>query len=90
MRYHSLTSANIVIVAISLTLTVAELNNLWSSKYTPDWESLDSRPLPDWYDDAKIGIFMHFGPYAVPGTDYDQQEMIHIYQVISLILTLII
>ena len=36
-------------------------------KYTPDWESLDSRPLPGWYDDAKIGIFMHFGPYAVPG-----------------------
>ena len=71
MRYHSLTSANIVILAISLTLTVAESNDLWSSKYTPDWESLDSRPLPDWYDDAKIGIFMHFGPYAVPGTDYD-------------------
>lgn len=36
-------------------------------KYTPDWESLDSRPLPDWYDEAKVGIFMHFGPYSVPG-----------------------
>ena len=36
-------------------------------KYTPDWESLDSRPLPEWYMDAKVGIFMHFGPYAVPG-----------------------
>ena len=38
-----------------------------NSKYTPDWESLDSRPLPEWYDKAKIGIFMHFGPYSVPG-----------------------
>ncbi|XP_040565943.1 plasma alpha-L-fucosidase [Lepeophtheirus salmonis] len=36
-------------------------------KYTPDWASLDSRPLPGWYDKAKVGIFMHFGPYAVPG-----------------------
>ena len=36
-------------------------------QYTPDWNSLDSRPLPTWYDEAKIGIFMHFGPYAVPG-----------------------
>lgn len=36
-------------------------------KYTPDWDSLDSRPLPAWYDEAKVGIFMHFGPYAVPG-----------------------
>ena len=37
------------------------------TQYTPDWESLDSRPLPKWYDEAKIGIFMHFGPYSVPG-----------------------
>lgn len=36
-------------------------------RYTPDWESLDSRPLPTWYDEDKIGIFMHFGPYSVPG-----------------------
>ena len=36
-------------------------------KYTPDWDSLNSRPLPEWYDEAKIGIFMHFGVYAVPG-----------------------
>jgi hypothetical protein len=36
-------------------------------QYTADWESLDSRPLPTWYDEAKVGIFMHFGPYAVPG-----------------------
>ena len=38
-----------------------------NAKYSPDWDSLDSRPLPDWYDKAKIGIFMHFGPYSVPG-----------------------
>lgn len=24
-------------------------------KYQPTWESLDSRPLPQWYDDAKVG-----------------------------------
>ena len=36
-------------------------------QYTPDWDSLDARPLPDWYDEDKIGIFMHFGPFSVPG-----------------------
>ena len=36
-------------------------------KYTPDWDSINSRPLPEWYDEAKIGVFMHFGVYAVPG-----------------------
>jgi alpha-L-fucosidase len=24
------------------------------------------RPLPQWFDDAKLGIFIHWGPYAVP------------------------
>lgn len=35
-------------------------------QYTPDWPSLDSRPLPQWYDDAKVGIFIHFGVFSVP------------------------
>ncbi|XP_032236131.1 alpha-L-fucosidase isoform X2 [Nematostella vectensis] len=34
---------------------------------TPDWESLDARPLPSWYEDAKFGIFVHWGLYSVPG-----------------------
>lgn len=34
--------------------------------YKPDWASLDSRPLPKWYDKAKIGVFMHWGVFSVP------------------------
>ncbi len=30
-------------------------------------ESLDKHPLPAWYDDAKLGIFIHWGLYSVPG-----------------------
>lgn len=29
-------------------------------------DSLDERPLPSWFDDAKLGIFVHWGPYSVP------------------------
>lgn len=36
------------------------------SAYYPTWDSLDSRPLPDWYDAAKVGIFIHWGIYSVP------------------------
>ena len=50
-----------------VSVSTAEYSEDVKLKYTPDWDSLDSRPLPSWYDDAKIGIFMHFGPYAVPG-----------------------
>ncbi|XP_022080627.1 alpha-L-fucosidase-like [Acanthaster planci] len=34
--------------------------------YQPNWQSIDSRPLPGWYDDSKFGIFMHWGVYSVP------------------------
>jgi alpha-L-fucosidase len=34
--------------------------------YEPTWASLDTRPAPDWYLDAKFGIFIHWGVYSVP------------------------
>ncbi|HEY1424986.1 MAG TPA: alpha-L-fucosidase [Candidatus Acidoferrum sp.] len=38
-----------------------------AKKYEPTIESLDKHPLPEWYDDAKLGIFIHWGLYSVPG-----------------------
>lgn len=35
--------------------------------YEPTLESVRSHPLPDWYQDAKLGIFVHWGLYSVPG-----------------------
>ncbi len=35
-------------------------------KYEPNWKSIDSRPLPAWFDEAKFGIFIHWGVYSVP------------------------
>lgn len=35
--------------------------------YEPNWNSLDSRKNPEWYDEGKIGIFLHWGVYSVPG-----------------------
>jgi alpha-L-fucosidase len=34
--------------------------------YQATWESLDSRPIPQWFPDAKFGIFIHWGVYSVP------------------------
>ena len=28
-------------------------------KYENSWESLNSRPVPQWFADAKFGIFIH-------------------------------
>ena len=34
--------------------------------YEPKWFSLDQRPVAGWFEDAKFGIFIHWGPYSVP------------------------
>jgi alpha-L-fucosidase len=34
--------------------------------YENNWESINSRPTPDWFEDAKFGIFIHWGIYSVP------------------------
>ncbi len=38
-----------------------------SGPFRPNWESLKAVRVPDWFRDAKFGIFLHWGPYAVPG-----------------------
>jgi len=35
-------------------------------RYEPTWASVDRRPTPTWYEDAKLGIFLHWGVYSVP------------------------
>jgi alpha-L-fucosidase len=34
--------------------------------YKPTIESLNTHKLPGWFDDAKFGIFIHWGLYSVP------------------------
>lgn len=35
-------------------------------QYQPTQQSLRSRPRPEWFDDEKFGIFIHWGLYSVP------------------------
>src|SRR6185369_5278000 len=34
--------------------------------FRADWESLQKYEVPEWYKDAKFGIFIHWGVYSVP------------------------
>ncbi len=45
--------------------------------YEPTWESLKRYRVPRWYKDAKFGIFIHWGVYAVParGTEWYPRHM---------------
>jgi len=39
---------------------------LAQGRVEPSWASLDRRPTPGWFEDAKFGIFIHWGVYSVP------------------------
>jgi alpha-L-fucosidase len=34
--------------------------------YQPNWASLNTRKIPEWFHNDKFGIFIHWGTYAVP------------------------
>ena len=38
----------------------------YQGPFRPDWESLQKYEAPEWYQDAKFGIFIHWGAYSVP------------------------
>ncbi len=38
-------------------------------KYKADWASLGNYSVPQWFRDAKFGIFIHWGIYSVPAFD---------------------
>jgi alpha-L-fucosidase len=46
-------------------LVSAKQNDV-GGRYQPTWESIDQRPVPAWYTNAKFGIFIHWGVYSVP------------------------
>lgn len=59
------TMKTLIVVLLGMTPL---LNALAASPppYTASWASLDQRPMPEWYRDAKFGVFIHWGVYSVP------------------------
>ena len=54
-----------VSVIFSTYLTNGLLSH--AEEYEPEWKSLARhKQAPEWFRDAKFGIYFHWGPYAVP------------------------
>nr|BBG92283.1 alpha-L-fucosidase [Patiria pectinifera] len=62
----SATLLSFIFLCIVLAAVPQCLGRRGKYKYKPNWPSIDSRPLPSWYDEAKFGIFMHWGVFSVP------------------------
>ena len=51
-------SSIFAVVACFLLLAVAECR-IAARTYQPTWDSIDKRPTPAWFTDAKFGIIIH-------------------------------
>lgn len=57
---HTILKLSLIALLLGCTLAQA------APPYEANWESIDSRPSPPWFEDAKFGIFIHWGVYSVP------------------------
>jgi len=59
--------AHTTLAAALCCCTVVPASAQATEHYQPTLESLETHPLPQWFQDAKLGIFVHWGLYSVPG-----------------------
>eukprot|EP00903_Cladosiphon_okamuranus_P003673 g3671.t1 len=64
MKLRKITLCAFVISSFLPSFTQADTE---SKPYDGSWESLQKVPVPAWFDDGKIGIFIHWGPYSAIG-----------------------
>lgn len=51
----------LLVLFLSLQISIAT-----AQEYQNSWKSLDARSIPTWFEDAKFGVFIHWGVYSVP------------------------
>lgn len=60
-RYHA-----VWLLVISVAAGLSSARGEDTRPFEPTWESLQRYECPEWFQDAKFGIYAHWGPYAVP------------------------
>lgn len=74
MKVKYLLAASALILANNLTaqnyqVLVSERNEkMAQGKFEPTWESLKEYEVPEWFRNAKFGIWAHWGPQCVEGS----------------------
>ncbi len=58
--------------------SIAKINSVIDKgPFKAEWSSLEGYEIPQWYKDAKFGIFIHWGAYSVPafGSEWYPRQM---------------
>ncbi|PYC79555.1 alpha-L-fucosidase [Streptomyces tateyamensis] len=78
-RRAFLSSAAGIVAAATANLTIGTARALAApSSYSPTWASVDQHPAaPEWFQDAKFGIYFHWGAFSVPayGSEWYPRNM---------------
>jgi len=67
------------VVLLPILFSLLSFNCFSQKTYLPTWESIDSRTIPSWFEDAKFGIFIHWGLYCVPSFSPTERDSVPIY-----------
>ncbi|TDS06803.1 alpha-L-fucosidase [Sphingobacterium paludis] len=51
---------------LALLVFIMSASRCAAQQFERNWGSLDARPIPAWWSEAKFGIFVHWGLYSVP------------------------
>ena len=65
------TELSLLVLGCSLATALAQTNSLQlppiaDGPFKPDWNSLTNYQTPEWFRDAKFGIWAHWGPQCQP------------------------
>ncbi|VGO18863.1 hypothetical protein SCARR_00916 [Pontiella sulfatireligans] len=55
-----------LVMGVGLLLLCGAAVSANTTNYEPTWESLGNYEAPEWYEDAKLGFWVHWGVYSVP------------------------
>lgn len=65
MKQHSLSSMALLLITLLLAVSCSgqeKTNSKNKTPYETTWESLSKHQTPEWFRDAKFGIYTHWGP----------------------------
>lgn len=56
----------LIVILFSTNKAVSQKEPIEKGKFSPTWESLENMKVPDWFRNAKFGIWAHWGPQCEP------------------------
>lgn len=66
MRFHTPVKVLSTVLVVAVCSVASAQRDSSAKPFEPTWESLQRYECPEWFQDAKFGIYAHWGPYAVP------------------------